>query len=123
MMKFSLRRSRGLQRRLFAVVGLLGAMLIAVGTVGVQPAFADQAITSAGPLTNIGISSDLNCSVNHSGDVDGEFFGNTACATELAIPKNDGSGTSTIYGPAAIPAGNSPGGFTPVSQTAVTGSG
>lgn len=83
---------------------------------GIAPAAADQAITSAGPLIDIGISSDLNCSVNHAGDDSGEFFSNTACATELSV-------AGTTYGPASIPSGNSPGGFTPVSQSGVTGSG
>ena len=119
----SFRSSRGGQRRVLGFIGVLGVALLALGTVGIEPAFADQAITSAGPLTNIGISSDLNCSVNHTGDTAGEFYGNTACATEIAIPNNDGSGTSTVYGPASIPAGNEPGGFNPVSQTGVTGSG
>jgi hypothetical protein len=78
----------------------------------------DTQIASAGPLTNIFISTELNCQVDHVGDTDHEFFGGVpgACATELAT---DG----TTYGPSSIPAGNSPGGFTPVSQTPVTGDG
>ena len=82
-------------------------------------ASADQAITSAGPLTTIGTTSDLNCSVNHTGDTAGEWYGGTACGTLLA------SG-GTLYGPATIPAGESASprtGWTPVSQTSVTGSG
>src|SRR5262249_52197752 len=76
-------------------------------------------ITSAGPLTNITISTDLNCAVNHTGDSAGEFFGNTACGTLVA------SG-GVLYGPANIPAGGSASPRTPwtaVSQTAVTGNG
>jgi hypothetical protein len=76
-------------------------------------------INSSGPLTTVDVSTDLNCAVNHSGDADGEFFGNTACGTLLA------SG-GTLYGPADIPAGDSASprtAFTPVSQSAVTGSG
>ena len=40
----------------------------------------------------------------------------TACATEIAVG-------GTLYGPTYTPAGNSPGGYTPISQSAVTGSG
>ena len=47
-------------------------------------ALADQAITSAGPLTSVGISSVLNCSVNHTGDSFGEFYNDTACGTLVA---------------------------------------
>jgi uncharacterized repeat protein (TIGR01451 family) len=75
-------------------------------------------ISSAGPLNNIYISDQLNCQVDHIGDSAHEFFGGVpgACATELATG-------GAIYGPSSIPAGNSPGGFTPVSQTPVTGTG
>jgi hypothetical protein len=78
----------------------------------------DAQIASAGPLTNIFISTELNCQVDHAGDSDHEFFGGIpgACATELATG-------GTTYGPSSIPAGNSPGGFTPVSQSPVTGNG
>jgi uncharacterized repeat protein (TIGR01451 family) len=78
----------------------------------------DVQMSSAGPLNNIWISSQLNCQVDHVGDTDHEFFGSVpgACATELAT---DG----TTYGPSSIPAGNSPGGFLPVSQSPVTGDG
>ena len=93
---------------LTAVLWLLGAAPAGLA--------ASVGITSPGPLTNITISDELNCSVNHVSDVVGEFYGGTACATELAFG-------GQIYGPSSIPAGNSPGGFTPVSQSAVTGSG
>ena len=74
-------------------------------------------ITSTGPLTNISTSSDLNCQVNHTGDASGEFFGTPgACGTLIAIG-------GTLYGPATIPAGPTTVGFTPVSQTPVTGTG
>ena len=91
--------------------GLLGLLLL-VPTAEA----ASTSIISAGPLTNTTISDELNCAVNHTGDAAGEFFGDTACATEIAVG-------GTIYGPSSIPAGNSPGGYTPVSQSAVTGSG
>jgi uncharacterized repeat protein (TIGR01451 family) len=98
-----------------ALLALAGSLLVA------GPASA-TAITSTGPLTSIDISPDLNCAVNHVGDSFGEWFSNTACATVVAI------GTDT-YGPAFIPAGSaltsSTGyhAYTPVGQSAVTGSG
>lgn len=70
-------------------------------------------------LTAITISNDLNCSVNHIDDSHGEFYGDTACATLVAV--ND-----VLFGPADIPAGDSASPrttFTPVSQTGVTGTG
>lgn len=73
-------------------------------------------ISSAGPLTSITISPDLNCAVNHVGDSQGEFFGDTACGTFLAV-------AGAVYGPATIPAGSgNPVAFTPVSQN-TSGSG
>ena len=107
---------RGRVRRSAIVVLVVGLASAGVAIVGIGPAAADQAIATSGPLTNIGVSSDLNCSVNHSGDTSGEFFDNTACATEISI-------AGTTYGPAVIPAGNNPGGFTPVSQSVVIGTG
>lgn len=64
---------------------------------------ADQTITSAGPLTQIGVGSNLSCSVNYSGDSFGEFFGNTACGTYLSVggPVADGG---TVYGAPGLPA-------------------
>ncbi len=74
--------------------------------------------SSTGPLTRIQISEFLNCAVNHVQDEAGEFFGETACGTFLAS-------AGTLYSPADIPAGESAEGvaFTPVSQSAVSGSG
>ncbi|MCA1683862.1 MAG: DUF11 domain-containing protein, partial [Actinobacteria bacterium] len=64
-------------------------------------------------MTEIGTTPDLNCSVNHTGDVEGEWFGDTACGTFVAIG-------GVLYGPADIPSGanaspRTP--WTPVSQT------
>ena len=74
-------------------------------------------ITSAGPLTTVTTTTDLNCAVNHTGDAAGEFFDSTACGTFVT----DGT---TLYGPASVPAGVSPGvAWTPVSQTGPTGTG
>ena len=74
-------------------------------------------ITSAGPLTKIGISPVLNCSVNHTGDSQGEFFSDTACGTFVATGGH-------VYGPQSIPAGSNANDatYTPVSQVK-TGSG
>jgi uncharacterized repeat protein (TIGR01451 family) len=82
---------------------------------------ADQTISSAGPLTNIFLSDQLNCQVDHVGDAAHEFFGGVpgACATLIATG-------GTLYGPSAIPAGGSASPrttYTVVSQSAVSGSG
>jgi uncharacterized repeat protein (TIGR01451 family) len=76
-------------------------------------------ITSAGPLTSVTISDDLNCDVRHTGDTAPEFFGATACATLVVV-------NGTLYGPLTIPAGTGASPrttYTPVSQTGPTGSG
>jgi hypothetical protein len=115
-------RLRGLRRavvhrRARAIIAVAGTALVGVSFVGASPASAaDASITSSGPLTNITISDELNCAVNHTGDASGEFYGDTACATEVALG-------GVTYGPSNIPAGNDPGGFVPVSQSGVTGSG
>ena len=55
--------------------------------------------------------------MNHTGDTAGEWYGNTACGTLLAIG-------GTLYGPANIPAGSAgQTAWTPISQSAVTGTG
>ena len=98
-------------RRIWTVAaGLSVALFLAV-----VPAAgaAQQIITSAGgPLTNIWLNDNLGCQADHSGDTSHEFFGGTnpgSCGTYLSV-----GGTS--YGPRTT-------GFTPVSQTGVTGSG
>ncbi len=56
---------------------------------------------------------------SHISDSSNEFYGDTACGTLVAV---DG----TLYGPATIPAGGSASpriAYTPLSQTAVTGTG
>lgn len=98
------------------LLGVVGAVALLV--LMASPASA-ATITSPGPLTNITVTPDLNCAVNHIADSDPEFFGGTACATLVAVG-------GTLYGPANIPAG---GGATPrttytlVSQSPVTGAG
>lgn len=76
-----------------------------------------------GPLTRIQISNELNCQVFHKLDgTSGEFYpttsGSGACGTFLSVG-------GTLYSPSDIPAGSSAEGtpFTPVGQSAVTGSG
>jgi uncharacterized repeat protein (TIGR01451 family) len=94
-------------------VTVLATLLLTAAPAGAVP------ITSAGPLTRVETTPDLNCAVDHAGDASPEFFDDTACATLLA------SG-GTLFGPANIPAGGATEpktAFTPVSQTAVTGSG
>jgi uncharacterized repeat protein (TIGR01451 family) len=115
-------------RRTAGTIGIVALCTMAMLLLGTSAASSkpnpggvsgqDVQISSAGPLTNIFISTQLNCQVDHAGDTDHEFFGGVpgACATELATG-------GTTYGPSSIPAGNSPGGFTPVSQTPVTGDG
>jgi uncharacterized repeat protein (TIGR01451 family) len=97
---------------------LLSLIALSVVALGAPPALAVP-IGSPGPLTTVDVSTDLNCAVNHSGDAAGEFYGDTACGTLLAS-------AGTLYGPAEIPAGDDASprtAFTPVSQSAVTGSG
>jgi len=101
-------------RRVF----FLGAIALAA-TIAVTPAqAATTTITSTGPLTSIGISDLLNCSVVHTGGGH-QFYGATACGTLLAAG-------GTLYGPASIPAGGGAGprtSWTAVSQSTVSGTG
>ena len=89
---------------------------------GVNAALTTATITSAGPLSNVYLGSQLNCQVDHTGDSSHEFFGGIptgACATLIAIG-------GVLYGPAGIDAGGSASPrttYTEVSQSAVTGSG
>lgn len=85
----------------------------------VLAATGQQEITSAGPLTRIIISNDLNCQVAHRDDTEFELFGTEigGCGTFLAV-------NGVLFGPSEVPAGA----FTltswaPVSQSAVAGSG
>jgi uncharacterized repeat protein (TIGR01451 family) len=111
------RKQVNLRRSLrFSLLSL--AVALSVFALGAPPAFAVP-IDSTGPLTRVDISPDLNCAVNHTGDAAGEFYGGTACATLLAS-------SDTLYGPASIPAGEDASprtAFTPVSQSAITGTG
>jgi len=86
-----------------------------------QAVTSTREISSAGPLTRIIISDDLNCQVSHAGDASFEFYGGQigACATLAAVG-------GTLFGPAGIPAGGGAGprtAFTPMSQSGVLGTG
>ena len=121
-MKDSVRGSRSRARRhlrslvaLFTVAALVPLVLV-FSAIGAGAATAT--ITSPGPLTAVGISDQLNCSVNHVDDTSGEFFGDTGCGTFVVV---DGT---MYFSPSAIPAGQpSATPFTPVSQTGPTGTG
>jgi len=103
-----------------------GAAAVATGALAllaVPAASADQVISSAGPLNQIDLNSDLSCQATHTGDTHGEFFGpipHGACGTFVSWPNGDGGGTD--YGP-DVPAGNTRTNFHEVGQTPVTGSG
>jgi uncharacterized repeat protein (TIGR01451 family) len=105
-----------------ATIALLGAVAAGLGTA--RPALAaQQVISSSGPLTNIWISDTLNCQVAHSGDSLYEFYQPSsqigACGTFVVVG-------GTLYGFAdggATGSANPRTVFTPVSQSAVLGSG
>jgi uncharacterized repeat protein (TIGR01451 family) len=112
--------TRQRRRRVFntgiAQSALAALALLALAVPGVA---RGATISSSGPLTEITISEQLNCDVRHLGDTDPEFFGATACGTFLAVG-------GTLFGPAVIPAGGPATprtAFSPVSQSAVLGSG
>jgi len=90
------------------------------GSLALQPSAFAATVGSAGPLVAIAVTPDLNCAVNHVVDPShGAFYNDTACGTLVAV-------NGTLFGPATIPAGFSAGPrtpFTPVSQSAVTGTG
>jgi uncharacterized repeat protein (TIGR01451 family) len=101
-----------------AWVAIVTVFVMTGGIVGLDalPAAADASITSSGPLTQVGVGSNLNCSANHTGDTSGEFFGTTSCGTWTVVG-------GVLYGPPLLATGFSPTAYTPVSQTAVTGAG
>jgi uncharacterized repeat protein (TIGR01451 family) len=112
--KASSRGRRGLG--LFATVCLLVAAALALSSTA-----SASSIVSAGPLTSITISPDLNCNVLHTGDTWPEWYQGTACGT-LAVDQS----TATLYGPLSIPAGGAAvprTAFTPISQVGPTGTG
>ena len=99
-------------------IGLVLALVVAPAAFGGQRTITNP----SGPLTKIYLSDGLGCQVDQAGDPSSEFYGGTspgACGTFMASPAGAGA---TIYGP-TVPAGNFITEFTPVSQTAVQGSG
>ena len=97
------------------------ACLAAIATLALSSEAWAGSITSAGPLTEITISPDLNCAVNHTGDFASEWYGTTACGT-LAVDQS----AAALYGPQSIPAGGAASprtALTPISQTGPTGTG
>ncbi len=99
---------------LLAAVAALAATL--TGSAAARADASNGVIASSGPLTRVAVSDDLNCAVNHADDTAGEFFGDTACATLIAV---DG----TLYGPADIPAGGNAAPRTPWTAVGQTSSG
>ena len=94
---------------------------------GALSAYPEQDISSAGPLTTISVGADLSCQVAFAGDPGFEFYGPDEdpadCGTMLSVggqlyapdfASHDYTATANLG--SYIP-------FTPVSQTAVTGSG
>jgi uncharacterized repeat protein (TIGR01451 family) len=102
-----------------AALALLSASAALVHT-SADASAAD--IASAGPLTLVQTTPDLNCAVDHVGDSAGEFYEDTACGTFVTDGTN-------LYGPDDIPAGDSATdvagyvAWTPVSQTGPSGTG
>ena len=80
-----------------ALKALSGPLVLLACLLAAPLAQADSTITSGGPLTSIGLGSDLHCSVNYAGDTYGEFFANTACGTFLSTG-------GTVYGADDLPA-------------------
>jgi uncharacterized repeat protein (TIGR01451 family) len=101
------------------MTALVGLVLATGGLLALDVAAAGAAsITSAGPLTQVGVSTDttLDCSANHTGDTSGEFYNGTSCGTWTVV---DG----TLYGPDLQATGLATTQYTPVSQTGPTGTG
>jgi hypothetical protein len=73
-------------------------------------------ISSDGPLTRVETTSDLGCGINHELDGHGEFYGDTACGTLVAVG-------GSLYGPASIPAGSATGTRIPWTAESQVGSG
>jgi hypothetical protein len=107
------------------LLACLTALLASPSPARAVTPFAD--ISSTGPLTHVYIGNELSCQVAHTGDVDLELFppnvipgdcgsflvvGGTLFAPDFANHGGTATGNLGSYSP-----------FTPVSQSAVTGSG
>src|SRR4051812_13274617 len=103
--------------RLIAAVALLSGQLLLFASVA---AAAD--ITSAGPLTHVTITPDLNCQVAHVEDASPEFFGGAdigSCGTFVFV-------NGSLFAPASVPLATLPiltTAWTPVGQSGITGTG
>ncbi|MGQ0743252.1 MAG: SGNH/GDSL hydrolase family protein [Acidimicrobiales bacterium] len=111
------RPSRRLWLRVVAAVALIGPAAVA----SAPPVAAAQAeIASAGPLTRIITTDQLNCQVARAGELSFQFFGPNnevgSCGTLVAVG-------GILYGPPALTSGPLPTLFTPISQTGPTGNG
>lgn len=119
-----------LMRRLTLVVALAAAtwwLLAATATGGALAATPFVDISSAGPLTHVYLGNELSCQIAHTGDSPLELF------PPGTIPGDCGTFITTggiLYSPAFENHGGTATGsigvhtpFTPVSQSAVTGSG
>lgn len=112
---------RRVGRALLLLQGVSTLALVAVLALApsARAAGGQTEIASAGPLTRIIITGDLNCQVAHEDDQSFEFYGGElgSCGTFLSVG-------GTLFGPAVTASGSAaqtP--WTPVTQTAVSGSG
>jgi hypothetical protein len=111
---------RAVVARILCAVALFAlAFMLTPHRVGAQ---GEAVITSDGPLTQVLVSTDLNCQVAYRGDANFEFFPGSSttgsCGTFLAVG-------GTLYGPAFVPSGSfsSYTAWTSVSQSTVAGGG
>lgn len=116
------RSLRRLPRPSLVMLALLALASASIAFVRASAPASAADIASAGPLTLVQTTPDLNCAVNHTADSHGEFYQDTACGTFVTDGTN-------LYGPQDVPAGEGAvlaSGYvawTPVSQTGPTGSG
>jgi uncharacterized repeat protein (TIGR01451 family) len=114
-----MKRARARFLGVVSSVALIASGLI-TGATAAQAATMD--ISSAGPLTHIYVSDTLGCQVAHTGDSSFEWYSpgsvEADCGTSMYIGPSDGTGT--VFGAATIVKDQT---WTPVSQSAVTGTG
>jgi hypothetical protein len=97
---------------------LRGSLALALMGVGVLAGASNASavdVLSAGPLEKVVTNPDLSCQALRSGDQDDAFYGVDACGTFVHVG-------GTTYGP-DVSAGNFTVEFTPVSQSAMSGTG
>ena len=78
------------------ILQILCALLVGASQAG---GIGSTTVDSAGPVIQFQTAADLGCAAQYQGDVKGQFYSDTACATVVAI---DGS----VYAPEQIPAGS-----------------